>query len=317
MDLAACVSACVVTAVAVAAGPDLARETPARFRGAGPGPESGGGGGGAGAGEGRGGGAITPSLSPAGSTRASCGARSTPGARPACAFSFSTSSSGLPAAAAAAPARPSALPPARASGAARPRAGWLLPGGAAARAARPRRAEGGAPRRSRGRAAEGRTQAAGPRCAGPPCRARPGAAVARGRPGDRLSGLPVAFSEAAVGTGPSVQTGDRWCGGSCNHAPWSPPGADGSKYADLPAGSLLKPATGSERGGGQHGERTKEEAQPPPSAPSVPTPYPAAQEAPGATLFLLLLAGSALAARAGRAPQAPCSPRHPPPGRAP
>lgn len=34
MHLAACVSACVVTAVAVAAGPELARETPARFRGA-------------------------------------------------------------------------------------------------------------------------------------------------------------------------------------------------------------------------------------------------------------------------------------------
>lgn len=32
MDLAACVSACVATAVA--AGPDLARETPERFRGA-------------------------------------------------------------------------------------------------------------------------------------------------------------------------------------------------------------------------------------------------------------------------------------------
>lgn len=164
---------------------------------------------GAGAGEGRGGGAITPSLSPAGSTRASCGARSTPGARPACAFSFSTSSSGLPAAAAAAPARPSARPPARASGAARPRAGWLLPGGAAAGAARPRRAEGGARRRSRGRAAEGRTQAAGPRCAGPPRRARPGAAAARGRPGDRLSGLPVAFGEKRGGRWYRAERPDR------------------------------------------------------------------------------------------------------------
>lgn len=92
-----------------------------------------------------------------------------------------------------------------------------------------------------------------------------------------------------------------------------PFGADARKYAELPAWSLLEPAPGSERGGGQHRERTKEEAQPPPSAPSVPTPYPAAQEAPGAAgaasahslLLLLLLAGaaclSALAARAGRA----------------
>lgn len=78
-----------------------------------------------------------------------------------------------------------------------------------------------------------------------------------------------------------------------------PLGADARKYAELPAWSLLEPAPGSERGGGQHRERTKEEAQPPPSAPSVPTPYPAAQEAPGAAgaagahSLLLLLSGAA------------------------
>ncbi|KAK2116507.1 hypothetical protein P7K49_003393 [Saguinus oedipus] len=285
MDLAACASACVLPAAAAAAPePCRVRTNPACFRGAGPGPgirgRRGGGGGG---------GARRRRYNPlfaAGRlhTRA---LRSPP----------NSGKPGLPAppppplpaaAAAEAPAGPCARPQARAGGAARPRTG----GGC--QAARPRALPGpGGRRAERGGGAEGAPRRGArrpPDCAVlgrvVPCRAavaRGGRRRARGRRWTRrAAGSPQGEREPVAGAGPGVQTGDRWRGGGPSLPPEFFSGTDARKYAELPAGSLLKPAPGSERGGGQHRERTKEEAQPPPSAPSVPTPYPAAQEAPRA-----------------------------------
>ncbi|KAL4669675.1 hypothetical protein H8959_008229 [Pygathrix nigripes] len=316
MDLAACASACVLPAAAAAPGPCRVRTNPARFRGAGPGPGIRGRRGGVGGGARRrrynplptAGRLHTRSLrSPPNSGE--------PGLR-LLLLLLLLSRRRLRRRRRLGPAP--ALRPARAAqrGLGRVAAARRLGRGRC-----PARAGGGRSAAPEPRAR--RVGGAGPRCARPGggCERRPEASAgpAVGAQG-RL--------QLAAGAGPGVRTGDRWWW-QRRRRPQFPSGvllgADALKYAELPAGSLLKPAPGSERGGGQHRERTEEEAQPPPSAPSVPTPYPAAQEAPRAagahSLFLLLLAGaaclSALTARAGRAPQASCSPRHPPPGRAP
>lgn len=212
MDFTACVSARVCSLRRRRRRPGPARPvrppraSEVRVRG----PESGGGEG-EGAGEGRGGGgAITPSPPPAGSTRAPCGARTTPASR-ACPrlLLFST-------AAAAARVRPCTRPEA---GTARPRAGGgcqaarprALPGSGRRRAERGARAEGtprrGA-RRPPGRAVLGRA------VRGRAAAARGGRRRARGRRwARRAARSPQGERESAAGVRPGVQTGDGWCGG--------------------------------------------------------------------------------------------------------
>lgn len=222
MDLTACVSATVCSLQRRRRRPGPARPVrpPRASEVRVPGPESGGGEG-EGAGEGRGGGgAITPSPPPAGSTRAPCGARTTPASR-ACPRRRLL----LLLSPAAAPFRPSTRPQA---GAARPQAGGgcqaarprALPSSGRRRAERGARAEGtprrGA-RRPPGRAVLGRA------VPGRAAAARGGRRRARGRRwARRAARSPQGEREPAAGARPGVQTGDGWCGGgSSSLAPGS------------------------------------------------------------------------------------------------
>ena len=215
MDFTACVSACVCSlrrrrrrrpGPARPVRPPHASEVRVR------GPESGGGGG-EGAGEGRGGGgAITPSPPPAGSTRAPCGARTTPASR-ACPRLLLLSCRRRRRRRRLGPApalRPARRGPGRAAAARRSGRGLCPARAGGGRSAAPE------PRARRGGAHAGRRAAP---CWAAPCpagrRRLEEAGGERGAGGGR-AGPPAARRESASPrrAWPGVQTGDGWCGGS-------------------------------------------------------------------------------------------------------